>query len=150
MTARLILSFLGFMILGWSYPEPAFAYIPHWDPKEGFFVRQFSYLFFLVAMLFFFYELKQEKLHQKPGFRSLALASGFFALWNLDCFVGQFVALNLGDLVATGPAGIFSQKLVMSDPGVWVYYLTKMDHLLLVPAFLFLYFGIRALAGNKI
>ena len=78
MVARLLLFFLGFMILGWSYPESAFAYIPHWDPKEGFFVRQFSYLFFLFAMLFFFYELKQENLRQKPGFRFLALASGLF------------------------------------------------------------------------
>ena len=38
----------------------------------------------------------------------------------------------------------------MTGPGVWVYYLTTLDHLLLVPAFLFLYFGIRALAGSRI
>jgi hypothetical protein len=150
MSARIILSFLGFMLLGWSYPESAFAYIPHWDPKEGFFIRQFSYLFFLVAMLFFFYELKQENLRLKPGFRFLALASGFFALWNLDCFAGQFAALNLGALVTAGPAGAFSQKLVMTDPGVWIYYLTKLDHLLLVPAFLCLYWGIKALAQSRI
>jgi hypothetical protein len=150
MTTRLLLFFLGFMILGWSQPESAFAYIPHWDPKEGFFIRQFSYLFFLFAMLFFFYELKQETLHKKPGFRSLALASGFFALWNLDCFLGQFVALNLGEPAVLKPAGIFSQRLVMTGPGIWVYYLTKLDHLLLVPAFLFLYNGIRALARSRI
>ena len=150
MTARLILSFLGIMILGWSFPEPAFAYIAHRDPQEGFFVRQFSYLFFLFAMLFFFYELKQESLRQKPGFLFLALASGFFALWNLDCFVGQFFALNLDAPVILEPAGIFSQEIVMTGPGVWVYYLTKLDHLLLVPAFLFLYFGIRALARSRI
>jgi hypothetical protein len=150
MTARRIWCSLGLLLLLWSYPESAFAYIPHWDPKEGFFIRQFSYLFFLIAMLFFFYELKQENLRYKPGFRFLALASGFFALWNLDCFVGQFVALNLGAPVLSGPAGIFSQKLVMTDPGVWVYYLTKLDHLFLVPAFLFLYFGIRALARSRI
>jgi hypothetical protein len=150
MTVRLSLAFLGFMILGWTCPEPAFAYIPHWDPKEGFFIRQFSYLFFLFSMLFFFYELKAENLRQKPGFRFLALASGFFALWNLNCFVGQFIALGLGSSVMVEPAGIFSQKLVMTDPLVWVYYLTKLDHLLLVPAFLCLYFGIRALARSRI
>ena len=150
MTIRLFLASLGFMILGWSYPESAFAYIPHWDPQEGFFIRQFSYLFFLFAMLFFFYELKAENLRQKPGFRFLALASGLFALWNLDCFVGQFVALSLGTPVILEPAGIFSQKLVMTDPWVWAYYLTKLDHLLLVPAFLLLYFGIRALARRGI
>jgi hypothetical protein len=149
MMVRLILSLLGFMILGWSYPESAFAYIPHWDPQEGFFIRQFSYLFFLFAMLFFFYELKAENLRQKPGFRFLGLASGLFALWNLDCFVGQFVALSLTPVILE-PAGIFSQKLVMTDPWVWIYYLTKLDHLLLVPAFLLLYFGIRALARRGI
>ena len=101
-------------------------------------------------MLFFFYELKAENLRQKPGFRFLALASGFFALWNLDCFVGQFIALGLGTPVRLEPAGIFSQQLVMTGPWVWIYYLTKFDHLLLVPAFLFLYFGIRALAGSRI
>ena len=150
MTVRFFLASLGFMILGWSYPESAFAYIPHWDPQEGFFIRQFSYLFFLFAMLFFFYELKAENLRQKPGFRFLALASGFFALWNLDCFVGQAVALSLGPPVILEPAGIFSQKLVMTGPWVWVYYMTKLDHLLLVPAFLLLYFGIRALARRGI
>lgn len=150
MTLRSVLCSLGFLFLVWSYPESAFAYIPHWDPKEGFFVRQFSYLFFLFAMLFFFYELKAENLRHKQGFRFLALASGFFALWNLDCFVGQFVARSLGTPIILEPAGIFSQKLVMTDPGVWVYYLTKLDHLLLVPAFLFLYFGIRALARSRI
>ena len=41
MTVRLLFAFLGFMILGWGYPESAFAYIPHWDPKEGFFIREF-------------------------------------------------------------------------------------------------------------
>jgi hypothetical protein len=150
MTPRSFWCSLGFLLLVWSYPESAFAFIPHWDPREGFFIRQFSYLFFLVAMLFFFYELKQENLRHKPGFRFLALAGGFFALWNLDCFVGQFVALNLGAPVLAGPAGIFSRKLVMTGPGVWVYYLTKLDHLLLVPAFLFLYCGIRALTRSRI
>ena len=94
--------------------------------------------------------LRRRTSSHKPGFRFLALASGFFALWNLDCFVGQFVALSLGPPVILEPAGIFSQKLVMTDPWVWIYYLTKLDHLLLVPAFLFLYFGIRALAGSRI
>ncbi len=150
MTARSLLGSLGFLLLLWSCPEPAFAYIPHWDPKEGFFIRQFSYLFFLIAMLFFFYEIKQENLRHKPGFRFLALAGGFFALWNLDCFVGQFAALNLGELVLAGPPGAFSQELVMTDPRVWVYYLTKLDHLFLVPAFLFLFFGIRGLARSRI
>ena len=75
------------MILGWSDPGSAFAYIPHWDPQEGFFIRQFSYLFFLFAMLFFFYELKAENLSQNQAFASWPWPAGcslygtWIALW---------------------------------------------------------------------
>ncbi len=125
-------------------PPPAWAYIPHWDPKEGFFVRQFSYLFFLVAMFFFFFELKQERLQKYRGFRLLAWASLLFALWNLNCFVGQFLALHLDPSLIQGPAGSLTRRLLMADALTWVYYLSKLDHLWLVPAFYLFYRGLRA------
>jgi hypothetical protein len=147
MIPRLIFCLCGFFILGWAAPQPAYAYIGHWDPAEGFFVRQFAYLFFLAAMLFFIYELKQEKLPQHRGLKFLALAGALFALWNLDCFVGQLLALTV-NAPTVGPPGPFSQSLVAADPATWIMYFTKLDHLLLVPAFLLLYFGIRDLARS--
>jgi hypothetical protein len=137
----------SFIVLCWADPQPAYAYIGHWDPREGFFVRQFAYLFFLAAMLFFIYELKQEKLPQHRGLKFLALAGGLFALWNLDCFVGQLLDLSLSPQTL-GPPGPFSQRLVAADPATWIMYFTKLDHLLLVPAFLLLYLGIRDLARS--
>jgi hypothetical protein len=126
------------------FPSPALAFIPHWDPKEAFFIRQFSYLFFMLAMIFFIYELKQERLQQQRGFRLLAWASVFFALWNFDCFIGQFIALYFKARVTDGAAGIFSQQLLMANLGNWINYFTKLDHLLLVPAFIYFYRGIMA------
>lgn len=130
---------LGSMI----FPSPALAFIPHWDPREAFFIRQFSYLFFMLAMLFFIYELKQGKLQQHRGFRLLVWASVFFALWNFDCFIGQICALFFPAQLTGGP-GSWSQRLGMANLGNWVTYFTKLDHLLLVPAFIFLYLGIRS------
>jgi hypothetical protein len=67
----------------------------------------------------------------------------FFALWNFDCFIGQWIALHFEAQVAEGPQGIFSQRLNMANLGNWINYFTKLDHLLLVPAFIYLYLGIR-------
>lgn len=134
---------VGFLLGSMIFPSPALAFIPHWDPKEAFFIRQFSYLFFMVAMIFFIYELKLERLPHHRGFRLLTWASVFFALWNFDCFIGQWIALHFEAQVAEGPQGIFSQRLNMANLGNWINYFTKLDHLLLVPAFIYLYLGIR-------
>ncbi len=74
---------IAFLLGSVLLPSPAFAIIQHWDPREAFFIRQFSYLFFMLAMLIFIYELKQGKL-QHRGFRLLVWGSVFFALWNFD------------------------------------------------------------------
>ncbi len=141
---RLLPGVIGVLVGVVLFPSPAMAFIPHWDPKEAFFIRQFSYLFFMVAMIFFIYELKQERLQQKRGFRLLAWASVFFALWNFDCFIGQFIALYFKAEVTDGAAGIFSPQLLMANLGNWINYFTKLDHLLLVPAFIYFYRGIMA------
>jgi hypothetical protein len=135
---------VGFLLASLLFPTPALAFIPHWDPREAFFIRQFSYLLFMVAMIFFIYELRQENLQQHRGFRLLAWGSVFFALWNLDCFIGQLFSLYFKAQVAEGAPGSFSQRLFMANLGNWINYVTKLDHLLLVPAFIYFYRGIKA------
>jgi hypothetical protein len=92
---RLLPWVVGFLLGLMLVPSPALAFIPHWDPREAFFIRQFAYLFWALAMVFFIFALKQEKLQQHPGFRWLVWAGIFFALWNFDCFIGQFIALSM-------------------------------------------------------
>jgi hypothetical protein len=125
-------------------PSPAWAFIPHWDPQEAFFIRQFSYLFWALAMVFFIIALKQEKLQEHPGFRWLAWAGIFFALWNFDCFIGQFVALSMESQESAGLLAVMTRELSTSSAFHWLHYLTKLDHLFLVPALVFYYLGIRA------
>jgi len=142
--SRLLPWVAGFLLGSLLFPSPALAFIPHWDPREAFFIRQSSYLFFMLAMLFFIYELRQGKLQQHRGFRLLVWASVFFASWNFDCFFGQLLALFFEAQITVGAPGSLSQRLGMASLGNWVTYFTKLDHLLLVPAFIFLYLGIRA------
>jgi hypothetical protein len=127
-------------------PSPAWAFIPHWDPREAFFIRQFAYLFWALAMVFFIFALRQEKVQQHQGFRRLVWAGIFFALWNFDCFIGQFVALFMDSQGGAGLTG--GMDLPATGVVLWLYYLTKLDHLLLVPAFLCFYLGIRTFSRD--
>jgi hypothetical protein len=135
---------VGLLVILLLLPSPAWAFIPHWDPQEAFFIRQFAYLFWALSMVFFIFALKQEKLHEHPGFRRLVWAGVFFALWNFDCFIGQFISLSRESAETTGLLAAATRELSGSKVLNWFYYLTKLDHLLLVPAFLFYYLGIRA------
>jgi len=139
--------FWGLLLAIWLWPSPALAYISHWDPAEAFFIRQVAYLVFALAMLFFALELKLENLQEHPGFRQLIWASVFFVLWNLNCVIGQFLSLTFDIRVTdiTGGQGV----LPLNGPGAWVYYLTKLDHLWLVPAFFFFYRGIRSFGRDR-
>jgi hypothetical protein len=129
-------------------PSQAWAFIPHWDPREAFFIRQFAYLFWALAMVFFIFALRQEKLQQHRGFRWLVWAGIFFALWNFDCFIGQFIALAMDSQGGAGLTTAAGLDPSATETFLWFYYLTKLDHLLLVPAFLCFYLGIRAFSRD--
>jgi hypothetical protein len=44
---------------------------------------------------------------------------------------------------------MLSQRLEMANFGNWLNYFTKLDHLLLVPAFIFFYLGLRAIRREQ-
>jgi hypothetical protein len=138
---RWLLSLAAFLSVFIILPSQAWAFIPHWDPQEAFFIRQFSYLFWALAMIFFIFALKQENLVQHRGFRWLVWSGIFFALWNFDCFIGQLIALAI---FPQGAAAFTTDDQIIPGKWTWLFYLTKLDHLLLVPAFFCFYLGINA------
>jgi hypothetical protein len=140
-TALLGASVLALICL---FPCPALALQPHEAP-EGLYVHQIAHLLFIGALLFFIYKLRPEA-QQHRSFRVIVWACGLFALWNLDTFVAHWCAVPISPQDFLGPEGYFSQRLLMSGLPHWVYYFTKLDHLILVPAFYFFYRGLKSLA----
>ncbi len=134
----------AFLLLTIILPSPAWAFIPHWDPLEAFFIRQFSYLFWALAMVFFIFALKQENLVQHRGFRWLVWSGIFFALWNFDCFIGQFIDLAVSPTWPPRFTTENTENQTTAGMWLWLFYLTKLDHLLLVPAFFCFYSGINS------
>jgi hypothetical protein len=123
-------------------PRTALALQPHGHP-EGLYVHQMAHVLFVFAMLFLLYHLKKERL---PGLRWFTGAGILFVLWNLNALVGHTAEVYVEPRDFLGGPADLSRRLLMSGPAAWTYYATKWDHLILVPAFILLYFGLQALA----
>jgi hypothetical protein len=127
------------------FPRPALAIQPH-GPPEGFYLHQIAHLVFIGALIVFIYKLAQEvKKHR--SFRLLAWACGLLVLWNLDCLVGHLSALPISTLDFIH-AGHLNQRLVMSGPSHWIYYVASLDNVILLPAAYIFYRGLKALIAE--
>ncbi|MEJ2670691.1 MAG: hypothetical protein P8168_00540 [Deltaproteobacteria bacterium] len=140
------LGFTGFVLVLLA-PGQAGAQWVSWYGfgTQGSFVHLTAHLLFALAMLFFIFEILHVKLEKFAGFRLLVWAWALLALWNLDAFVGHWADWTLQNPVILGQG--WGRRLLMYSAHTWLVYITKIDHfVLLVPAFLLFYLGLRALA----
>jgi len=128
----------------WGSGAPALATQGH-AGIEGVWVHQFAHLFFLFSMLLLIYWLRQAGLVKEPGWRSIQYAALFFILWNVDTILvhyldEQILAVHVQNL------GDWRIHVAVQKGREWLaalYYLAKLDHLLCVPAMVFLMIGLR-------
>lgn len=135
---------LAWMLL--TMAQPAGATQVHAEP-EGLYVHQIAHLFFIVSMGILIYWLREWKLVEQKGWRLVQYSSLFFILWNIDAMIVHYLD-EQGAIFQTINAGTDYASLA-SDPAssgpALLYYLAKLDHLLCVPAIVFLYAGLRHL-----
>jgi len=126
--------------------QPAAAAQVHAAP-EGLYAHQIGHLIFIVAMGILIYWLRHRRLTHHQGWRRLQYAALFFILWNADAGLAHFLESRPG-LFTSLDLGTWQARLTAA-PGrevpVAIYYLVKMDHLLCVPAIVFLYLALREL-----
>ena len=141
------------VLAGWLCPEAALAVQEHGAP-EGIYLHQGAHLFFVASMGLLIFWLRQRRLVREPGWRWIQYAALFFILWNIDAFTAHFLDEQSGvlDTAMAAPGQI---KIEVDDhltSLAWLYYMAKLDHVLSVPAMLFLYAGLRRLlrdAGRR-
>jgi hypothetical protein len=142
MKRRIYLVIAGVIALLLLSPKSSPAFSLNWE-TEGSYVHQISHLLFLGAMLFFIYEMRHAGLGKYKGFRYLNWSCWLLALWNLDAVVGHTVDWSLRNPVILGQG--LSRRLLMENFQTWLYYVTKLNHfILLVPAFYLFYRGLSA------
>lgn len=112
---------------------------------EGVWVHQFAHLFFLFSMVLLIYWLRQAGLVKVPGWRYIQYAALFFILWNMDTMLVHFLDEQI-QAVRVESLGSWTIRVATAGDRGWlatVYYLSKLDHLLCVPAMVFLLLGLR-------
>ena len=112
---------------------------------EGVWVHQFAHLFFLFSMLLLIYWLRQAGLVKLPAWRYIQYAAFFFILWNMDTMLVHFLDEQIL-AVRVENLGDWRIRVISTGDGNWLaglYYLAKLDHLLCVPAMVFLMLGLR-------
>lgn len=124
-------------------PGEALALQVHGEP-EGLYVHQMAHLHFTFALGYLFLDIRRTGFSGK-GWLFLQFFCGVMVLWNLVAFVGhhaevlitadQFV--NSDDYLRMRLLGPLSLHKV-------IYYLTKMDHLVIVPGLLLLFLAMRS------
>jgi hypothetical protein len=127
---------------------PAFATQEHGGP-EGLYAHQFGHLFFLFSMGLLIYWLRKRKLVHNPGWRAIQYSALFFILWNINAFTVHWIEEQIA---AVSISRSDTWHVIFTAPAhlAWVkdlYRLVKLDHLICVPAMIFLYVGLRRLLG---
>ena len=114
---------------------------------EGLYVHQFAHIFFAFSMGLLIYWLRKWGLVASAAWRSIQYSALFFIAWNLDAYVSHWLVEQSGLIEVTAVDGMRIQ--ITTPRGMkWlseIYYLTKLDHLLSVPALIFLFLGLKQL-----
>jgi hypothetical protein len=127
-------------------PDHALATQAHGAP-EGVYAHQLAHIFFIISMGFLIHWLRERKLVRESGWRFIQYAAFFIILWNIDTFVVHLLDDQLG-IIQIKQIGLYHIQINTLDGNralETLYYIAKLDHLLCVPALIFLYFGLRRL-----
>lgn len=134
------ITIITFLLL--SLPEISWAFQPHGAP-EGLYVHQMSHVVFLCGLAYLYWHTRRTTALVSRGWHYLRCYCVLLILWNLLAFIGHAVAtvltpedfLNSGSWDALILSPLTLEKIV--------FYITKMDHLLCVPAAFFLLISLR-------
>lgn len=121
----------------------AWALQPH-GGGEGLYVHQMAHVFFMATLTYLYLHTRRTQDPVSRGWRNLRLFCVLLFFWNLMAVIGHETALHLSpDDFMHG--GTWSERLAPPLGALrFVYYVSKMDHFLTVPALLALFFSMRS------
>lgn len=124
-------------------PGEALALQVHGEP-EGVYVHQMAHLHYIFALGYFFWDIRRTSFTGR-GWRYLQLFCILMTCWNAIAFVGHLTGLYL-DPQALSQTDCYLQTRLLSPFTLnkYLYFITKLDHLIYVPALFFLFLGLRS------
>ena len=117
----------------------------------GIITHQIGHFFFLFSMVTLIFAITGKGLNKQKGWRLIQYAAFFFILWNLCAITTHFFD-NQIHAVRIENISLGKIKIITNNDSLmlaWFYYVLKLDHLLCVPAMLFLYKGLANLVDDQ-
>jgi len=138
-----IVLFLLPLIMALLSPGEALALQVHGEP-EGLYVQQMAHLHYIFALGYFYWDIRRTSFTGR-GWRYLQLFCILMTGWNGIAFVGHLAGVYL-DPQALLQTDCYLQTRLVSPFTLnkYLYFLTKLDHLIYVPALFFLFLGLRS------
>lgn len=131
------------IVLFVATPGSALALQTH-GPPEGLYIHQIAHVFFAIAMITLLIFLLIRPIGEGRGWHYFRISLVFFFLWNVNAFIAHTVESQLPEEAILGSGHLFSQYLPPPFTAKKVlYYIAKFDHLLCVPAMVFLVLALK-------
>ncbi|MBI5213047.1 MAG: HAMP domain-containing histidine kinase [Nitrospirae bacterium] len=132
---------LGFLLL--LIPARAWAFVPHAYP--GIYIHQMGHVYFFVSCIFIIWAITHHNLQKAKGWRYILLAELFFALWNLDTFIGHVAEFWIENtqIIGSREGWDYFFREVAVEGKEYIYYITRYEFFLIFSAIFFLYLGLR-------
>ena len=143
---RLPLPFVCLLTVGFVLFQPSLSWaLQTHDAPEGLFVHQMSHILFMASLLYLAWDIRRNKFTGR-GWKYLQLFCLFMSIWNILAFTGHAVTHHLIKSDFFTESTYFFTKIYGPFSVTKIsFYITKLDHLVSVPALVFLFLGLRTL-----
>ncbi|MHB1184530.1 MAG: hypothetical protein ACYC4A_07500 [Desulfobulbia bacterium] len=134
------------LLLGCFLPENALAFQPH--AYSGLYIHQLAHFFLIVSLFFFAVKARQTRLASLKAWQYIIAGTWILILWSGATMIGHFLDLEIENSMHL-PPGTEISHLYLRGWKETLYYILKLDHLLAVPAMVFLHRGLKLLRKGE-
>ncbi len=136
------MKFLSFLVVFILFPLNSWAYVPHEYP--AIYTQQLGRIFLFIAFLVVLWSVVHYRLHRQKGWRYLFLSLIFFVIWDLDVFFGRLSEfITLPKTIGVAEGWQYFERYIEIERLEYLYYLGRLDFVLLNIAMLFFYLGLK-------
>lgn len=138
-----VIVILAALVLLIGNAEHAFALQTH-GPPEGIYVHQMAHVLFSAALIYLYWHTRKTQETSGKGWRYFQVFCIFLILWNILAFTGHEIYEHLSDADFIDRNSWGAQLVAPFTTKKVLYYITKMDHFLIVPALMALVVSLRS------
>lgn len=142
MRMKLQITLFTFLLFLFGFAESAWALQSHGAP-EGIYVHQMAHALFMASLAYLYWHTRRTQESDNNGWKYLQLFCILLFCWNILAFTGHEALKHLlaDDFIGKNSWG--EQLALPLTPIKVLYYITKMDHFLVVPALMALVVSLR-------